>query len=44
MAKNLMVACPSKFEEMKEAGESIPTDHGDLIENAAKRKETPSAR
>ena len=44
MAKNLMVACPSKFEEMKEAGESIPTDHGDLIENAAKRKEMPSAR
>ena len=44
MAKNLMVACPSKFEEMKEAGESIPTDHGDLMENAAKRKEMPSAR
>ncbi len=44
VAKNLMVACPSKFEEMKEAGENIPTDHKALMEKTAKRKEMPSAR
>ncbi len=44
VAKNLMVACPSKFEEMKEAGENIPTDHKVLMEKAVKRKEMPSAR
>ncbi len=37
VAKNLMVACPSKFEEMKEAGEAIPTDHDDLMKKAAMR-------
>lgn len=39
MAKNLMVACPSKFEEMKNSGEKMPTaaDHKTLIGNAAAR-------
>ena len=37
VAKNLMVACPSKFEEMKEAGEKVPEakEHITLIEKAA---------
>ena len=37
MAKNLMVACPSKFEEMKNSGEKMPTtnEHKTLINNAA---------
>ncbi len=43
VAKNLMVACPSKFEEMKEAGESIPANHGNLMEEAGKRKTAPPA-
>lgn len=44
VAKNLMVACPSKFEEMKEAGESIPANHGALMEQAARRDQAPPAR
>ncbi len=44
VAKNLMVACPSKFEEMKEAGESIPTNHEALMKEAEKRKLTTEAR
>ncbi|MFQ5692994.1 MAG: cytochrome c maturation protein CcmE [Nitrospinota bacterium] len=34
VAKNLMVACPSKFQEMKKAGEDIPTEHTFLIKQA----------
>ncbi len=44
VAKNLMVACPSKFEEMKEAGESIPANHEALMKEAASRKQTTGAR
>ena len=44
VAKNLMVACPSKFEEMKEAGESIPPDHEALMKQATKRKQMSEAR
>ena len=37
MAKNLMVACPSKFEEMKKAGSKVPTsaEHKKLRKQAA---------
>ncbi len=37
VAKNLMVACPSKFTEMKDAGEKVPdaADHLKLIDSAA---------
>jgi len=38
VAQNLMVACPSKFEEMKEKGELMPEDHLRLMEKALKRK------
>ena len=40
VAKNLMVACPSKFEEMKSAGEKMPeaAEHVKLIEGAAQQK------
>ncbi len=44
VARNLMVACPSKFEEMKKAGGDIPVDHADLMKKVAKRKRTPEAR
>ena len=41
VAKNLMVACPSKFEEQKEAGENIPENHKALvIESLAKKAKT----
>lgn len=37
MAKNLMVACPSKFEEMQKTGEKVPSagDHQLMIDKAA---------
>ncbi len=37
MAKNLMVACPSKFEEMKKAGTSVPSagDHQLMVDKTA---------
>lgn len=40
MAKNLMVACPSKFEEMKKAGKKVPTagEHKKLREHAVAAK------
>lgn len=40
IAKNLMVACPSKFEEMKEAGEKVPdkAQHETLIMGAKGEK------
>ena len=44
VAKNLMVACPSKFEEMKEAGESIPMDHETMMKEAAKRRQLSEAK
>ena len=44
VAKNLMVACPSKFEEMKEAGESMPTDHETMMKEAAKRRQISEAK
>ena len=42
VAKNLMVACPSKFTEMKKAGEAVPdaADHLKLIDIAAKKTES----
>ncbi len=40
VARNLMVACPSKFEEMREAGQSMPADHEGLMEKAARRQKT----
>ncbi|MBI3129217.1 MAG: cytochrome c maturation protein CcmE [Candidatus Tectomicrobia bacterium] len=36
VAKNLMVACPSKFEEMKAKGEAIPQEHQKMVERATK--------
>ncbi len=44
VAKNLMVACPSKFEEMKEAGKNIPTDRETLMKEATKRKQVSEAK
>ena len=44
VAKNLMVACPSKFEEMKEAGGDMPTDHEILMKKAAKRRRISEAK
>lgn len=42
VAKNLMVACPSKFEEMKEKGAEAPKDHQKMVEQAAKdSKDSP---
>lgn len=40
VAKNLMVACPSKFEEMKNSGEKMPekAQHEALIMNSNKVK------
>ncbi len=40
VAKNLMVACPSKFEEMKTAGQEMPADHQALMEKALQKKGT----
>jgi len=37
VAKNLMVACPSKFEEMKQAGKEIPKEHKALYESNSAR-------
>jgi cytochrome c-type biogenesis protein CcmE len=44
VANNLMVACPSKFEEMKSAGEKVPeaAEHKKLIEGVVRI--TPQAR
>ena len=39
VAKNLMVACPSKFEEKREAGEKIPEKHDTLMEGAQSGKQ-----
>lgn len=39
VAKNLMVACPSKFEEKRKAGEEIPEEHKLLIQEAASPKQ-----
>lgn len=36
IAKNLMVACPSKFEEMKEKGNAVPKEHQKIVDQAAK--------
>lgn len=38
VAKNLMVACPSKFEEMEKTGEAVPDERAHLymIENSKK--------
>lgn len=36
VAKNLMVACPSKFEEMKEKGNAVPKEHQKIVDQAAK--------
>ena len=38
VANNLMVACPSKFEEMKSAGEKVPeaAEHKKLVESAVR--------
>ena len=38
IAKNLMVACPSKFEEMKQAGTKVPPDHAATVEKGAQAK------
>lgn len=40
VAKNLMVACPSKFEEMKQAGEKVPdkAQHKALIQKSKGNK------
>ena len=38
VANNLMVACPSKFEEMKEKGDAIPEDHLRLMQKAKERR------
>ncbi|MEK6711399.1 MAG: cytochrome c maturation protein CcmE [Nitrospinota bacterium] len=35
VAKNLMVACPSKFEEAKGEGKGLPKDHQKLVDQAA---------
>ncbi len=43
VAKNLMVACPSKFEERKEAGESIPEDHKALVNESLAKKANTAA-
>jgi cytochrome c-type biogenesis protein CcmE len=44
VAKNLMVACPSKFTEMQKAGEEVPgaADHLRLINISAAAKKTES--
>ena len=38
VANNLMVACPSKFEEMKEKGDVMPEDHLRLMQKAKERR------
>ncbi len=40
VAKNLMVACPSKFEEMEKTGEKVPDgkSHLEMIQKAGKSK------
>ncbi|MDA1000020.1 MAG: cytochrome c maturation protein CcmE [bacterium] len=39
VAKNLMVACPSKFEEKKKTGEAIPKEHEILMQKAQPQKQ-----
>ncbi len=44
VAKNLMVACPSKFEEMKKAGTKVPGEAAhDAMVRTAKQKEAQAA-
>ena len=38
VAQNLMVACPSKFEEMQKKGEIMPGDHLQLMKKAKERR------
>lgn len=39
VAKNLMVACPSKFEEMKDKGKAVPKEHQKIVDQAAKENQ-----